>query len=434
MTRVGTILVAIIKAALLWGLLNVAVSQCFVVYHWNDYHPIVVQQIVKEIIVEKILEPVIEEEIVVVPVHPEVQKEPITLDPHIKNRNQQLLQDFQKSIDHHADQLREMKSRVNLVQHNSKQPTIYPKMVDPINIYDFSALRTLLVLPTLANADMDWLNHAWTTALREVDLALSTKTAMDLIKAFLTWDFQRIQASEVPSNCPVRPTGARASDLRALMGTVHHALGDQRKGRSIGRLLEPIKVQEFMSLPLVLPESLDDAGVEYPDDTQEDRLAPGDAAAPPDQDRMCLLEEDLVDMVDFALQRAPAELQLALTEFVKQLDPDSDLILDALLPPPSTLGSLPTRPASPTNLRQVLNSEWLYYGSTKLIDALVDWTSGYHDGIDAALDSLIQKHPGDDSVGRIVVSHLLHMAGKIPVPQPIVNIYNTTQAGMLAKL
>jgi hypothetical protein len=72
MTRVGTILVAIIKAAFLWGLLNVAVSQCFVVYHWNDYHPIVVQQIVKEIIVEKILEPVIEEEIVVVPVHPVV--------------------------------------------------------------------------------------------------------------------------------------------------------------------------------------------------------------------------------------------------------------------------------------------------------------------------------------------------------------------------
>jgi hypothetical protein len=35
--------------------------------------------------------------------------------------------------------------------------------------------------------------------------------------------------------------------------------GDQRKGRSIGRLLEPIKVQEFMSLPLVLPESLHDS-------------------------------------------------------------------------------------------------------------------------------------------------------------------------------
>jgi hypothetical protein len=30
---------------------------------------------------------------------------------------------------------------------------------------------------------------------------------------------------------------------------------------------------------------------------------------------MCLLEEDLVADVDSALQRAPAELQLALTEF-----------------------------------------------------------------------------------------------------------------------
>lgn len=421
---------AIIKAALLWVLLHVALSQCFVAYHWNDYHPTVVQQIVKEVIVERILEPVIEEEIVVVQVQPEVPKETITVDPQIKNRNQQLLDELQKSIERHAAQLSDMESRVNLVRYNSKQPTAYPITADPINIYDFNALRTLLLLPTLANADVEWLNNAWTAALKEIDLAINTQTANDLLKSFLTWDFQRIQASEVPSNCPIPPTGARESDLRALMGTIKYALGDQRKGRSIGRLLKQIKVQEFMALPLVLPESLDD-NLEYHDDTED--VVPVDVA-PPEQDRTCLLEEDLVDMVDFALQRAPEELQVALTQFVKQIDPDSDLILDALLPPPSTLvDALPTRPASPTNLRQVLNTEWLYYGSTKLIDAIVDWTSGYHDGIDAALDSLIQKYPGDDSVGRILVSYLLHMAGKIPVPQPIVTIYNTTEAGMLAR-
>ncbi|KAI2492501.1 hypothetical protein MHU86_22041 [Fragilaria crotonensis] len=178
-----------------------------------------------------------------------------------------------------------------------------------------------------------------------------------------------------------------------------------------------------MALPL--PES---ALADAPDQ-QQSKLA---SKPTPDseENRICLLEEDLMDMVDLALQKSPTDLQLALTKFVKDLDPDTDVILDALLPPPSSSIRMAPRASTPTNLRQALNSEVLFYGSTKLIDTLVDWVSGYNDELDGVLDSLIQT-AGEQSVGRIVVSKLLEVAGRIPLPTPVVNLYNTTQAGIL---
>ena len=419
----GKILVAIAQASLLWVLLNAALSQVLVAYRWNEFHPTIVQHIVKEVIIENPLDPVIEEEIVVkeVPAKAEVE----ILDIRTKARSEQLLLEIYDAKHQQTTQLQEFASKVALLVHHSLQNPSYPEPELASVATDVNSLYTLLAQPTLVEINDDALIQLLNKSLEELDMVFHSNATHSFLKTLVTLNLTRVAASATPNDCPTPPTGVRASGLKAAMGAIQHALGEQRKGRSIQRLLSEIKVVDFMTLPL--PESV---LAEMPQ-VQQDQVVAGKHDPPSDDNRVCLLEEDLVDMVELALQKSPSELQSALAEFVKNIDPDADVILDALLPPLATLTRLPSRPASPTNLRQALNSEWLFYGSTKLIDTIVDWISGYNDALDGALDSLIQSHAGEQSVGRIVVSRLLQVAGNIPLPSPVQKLYNTSQAGML---
>ena len=418
----GKILVAIAQASLSWVLLNAALSQVLVAYRWNEYHPTIVQHIVKEVFIENLLDPVIEEVIVIkeVPSKPEVE----ILDVHTKTRSEQLLLEIYDAKHQQATQRQEFESKIALLVHHSLQNPSYPERELASVATGVNSLYALLAQPTLADTKDDELIQLLNKSLEEIDMVVHSNATHSLLKTLVTLNLTRVTASATPHDCPSPPTGVRTSRLKAAMGTIQHALGDQRKGRSIQRLLSEIKVADFMSLPLPTSELAEVL------DQQQDQIE-GKQSPNSDENRVCLLEEDLLDMVELALQKSPSDLQSALTDFVKDLDPDSDVILDALLPAPSTSTRSPSRPASPTNLRQALNSEWLFYGSTKLIDTLVDWISGYNDGLDGALDSLIQTHAGEQSVGRIVVSRLLQLAGSIPLPSHVVNLYNTSQAGIL---
>lgn len=417
----GKILVAIAQASLYWVLLNAALSQVLVVYRWNEYNPTLVQDIVKEVIIEKPLDPVIEEEIVVKEVASESVGE--ILDAHTKSRSKQLLLALYDAKHQQMTQLQESEAKVALLVHQSIQPSTYPKQELASVATDVNSLQALLFQPTLADTKDDALINLLDQSLEELDNVVYSNASSSLLKALVSLNLTRVDAPTVTKDCPTAPTGVRASGLKAAVGTVQHALRDQRRGRSLERLLSEINVEDYMALPL--PES---ALADAPDQ-QQSKLA---SKPTPDseENRICLLEEDLMDMVDLALQKSPTDLQLALTKFVKDLDPDTDVILDALLPPPSSSIRATPRASTPTNLRQALNSEVLFYGSTKLIDTLVDWVSGYNDELDGVLDSLIQT-AGEQSVGRIVVSKLLEAAGRVPLPTPVVNLYNTTQAGIL---
>jgi hypothetical protein len=417
----GKILVAIAQASLYWVLLNAVLSQVLVVYRWNEYNPTIVQDIVKEVIIKKSLDPVIEEEIVV----KEIVSEPVReiLDAHTKSRSEQLLLEIYDAKHQQMTQLQESESKIALLVHQSIQPSTYPKQELASVATDVNSLLALLVQPTLAETKDDDLINLLDKSLDELEKVIHSNATSSLLKTLISLNLTRVAAPTVSKDCPSPPTGVRASGLRAAVGTIRHALGDQRKGRSIERLLSEIKLEDFVTLPL--PAS---AFAEAPD--QQEGTLGGKPTPDSEDNRVCLLEEDLMDMVDLALQKSPSDLQLALTEFVKDLDPDTDVILDALLPPPTSSIRVLSRASSPTNLRQALNSELLFYGSTKLIDTLVDWVSGYNDELDGALDSLIQS-AGEQSVGRIVVSKLLDAAGRIPLPTPVVNLYNTTHAGIL---
>ena len=417
----GKILVAIAQASLYWVLLNAVLSQVLVVYRWNEYNPTIVQDIVKEVIIKKSLDPVIEEEIVV----KEIVSEPVReiLDAHTKSRSEQLLLEIYDAKHQQMTQLQESESKIALLVHQSIQPSTYPKQELASVATDVNSLLALLVQPTLAETKDDDLINLLDKSLDELEKVIHSNATSSLLKTLISLNLTRVAAPTVSKDCPSPPTGVRASGLRAAVGTIRHALGDQRKGRSIERLLSEIKLEDFVTLPL--PAS---AFAEAPD--QQEGTLGGKPTPDSEDNRVCLLEEDLMDMVDLALQKSPSDLQLALTEFVKDLDPDTDVILDALLPPPTSSIRVLSRASSPTNLRQALNSELLFYGSTKLIDTLVDWVSGYNDELDGALDSLIQS-AGEQSVGRIVVSKLLEAAGRIPLPTPVVNLYNTTHAGIL---
>lgn len=420
-SEMGKILVAIAQASLYWILLNAALSQVLVVYRWNEYNPTLVQDIVKEVIIEKPLDPVIEEEIVVKEVASESVGE--ILDAHTKSRSKQLLLALYDAKHQQMTQLQESESKVALLVHQSIQPSTYPKQELASVATDVNSLQALLVQPTLAETKDDALINLLDKSLEELDNVVNSNASSSLLKTLVSLNLTRVDAPTVTKDCPTAPTGVRASGLKAAVGTVQHALRDQRRGRSLERLLSEINVEDFMALPL--PES---ALADAPDQ-QQSKLT-SKPAPDSDENRICLLEEDLMDMVDLALQKSPTDLQLALTKFVKDLDPDTDVILDALLPPPSSSIRATPRASTPTNLRQALNSEVLFYGSTKLIDTLVDWVSGYNDELDGVLDSLIQT-AGEQSVGRIVVSKLLEAAGRVPLPTPVVNLYNTTQAGIL---
>ena len=422
-TRKKSVLVAFLQALLAWVAFYIVISQVLVIVQWNTIHPEVIKHSVEEIRVEVALEPVVEERVVYV----EVQAPGavmVVLDDETKERNQLLLQQLHAALSQQTSLVSDLKSRIGILEYHNTVKTKYPPPKTNAKNVAVKSLSTLLSQPTLVNTNDEALKQLLTNALKELETAIETNVTIALLKTLLQSEFERVATSPSPSNCPAPPEGARASDLRAYIASIQVMLSEQQ---SLEQLLEDGNeslegsLEEFLARPL--PPQIDEL--------YEASEPPDVAPVNDDDDRICLLEEDLQEMVNVALLNSPSDLQVALTNFVKELDPKSGLILDALLPPPLSTQTNPTSPTAPTNLRQALNNEWFWYTSTRFVDILVEWTSGYHDGLDGALDKLLLTS-GESSVGRIFVSHLLQVAGSIPVPQPVVGICNSTKAGMLA--
>jgi hypothetical protein len=423
MAILSKIIPAIVKASLYWILFNFFLSQFFVAYHWSDFHPIEIRQITKETVIEKLLDPVIEEEIVVVEVKQTTETLVIYPDDSSLEFSRKARSEIPHLLQNQAHYLNTLKSKVDLLKQISQQQTIFP---EPSHkpIEETEALSILLAQPTLRTIESESLLEILKLVQEEIDFAIQSDASSSLLKLLLELNYPRSSISDIPKSCPSPPSGARASDLQSSIEVLRQTLMYMTSGSSIHQSMQQIQFQEIIKLPLPQSTLEKFSIIDAEDETVELSIVTEE------EDRRCLLEEDFIDMVELAIQKSPADLQSALTSLVKDLDPETQLILDALLPPPLTEGRLSRRPASPTNLRQVLNSELFIYGSTNLIDSLVDWSSGYNDGLDSVIDSLMQQN-GDQSVGRVLVTQLLQVAGNIAVPKAFVDLHNTTNAGML---
>ncbi|KAI2492500.1 hypothetical protein MHU86_22040 [Fragilaria crotonensis] len=226
-SEMGKILVAIAQASLYWVLLNAALSQVLVVYRWNEYNPTLVQDIVKEVIIEKPLDPVIEEEIVVKEVASESVGE--ILDAHTKSRSKQLLLALYDAKHQQMTQLQESEAKVALLVHQSIQPSTYPKQELASVATDVNSLQALLIQPTLADTKDDALINLLDQSLEELDNVVNSNASSSLLKTLVSLNLTRVDAPTVTKDCPTAPTGVRASGLKAAVGTVQHALRDQRR-------------------------------------------------------------------------------------------------------------------------------------------------------------------------------------------------------------
>jgi len=502
-SSISTVVMAMMTALLAWIAFYGLASQALVVWHWELVNPPPIEQMVEtrvevpyEVLIpgdEQIVEveedeyeigddEEEEEEVVVVEVPLPPLPPRIVLDEDSKLRQLQLIRQIAEAQAQQSNLLAELKQRVNVLEYNShaantakdatEQPTqTQTQHTPPPESVSIDSLTTLLMKTTLQTTDDEALETLLLEALKELEAAIefnvtttsSTSTtdnnnnnnnnaALLLTQLLTQTPFVRDKPIESDANnCPPVPDGARHSDLRATLSTMLHGLTEQRKGRSVERLLfNPEDGTHLAETTLeeqikaALPEGIVD--MESIDDDDDDEVvvtAPTPAPTTatndtPQEDKICLLPDDLEAMVELAMTSHAVDLQIALTKFVQQIEPDSKLILDAVLPSKKKSSSTKTKTPSSTNLRQALNSEFIWQTATSLVDAVIDQCGGYFEPLDAAVDSLVEgsssSDNGDASVGRVVVARLLQAAAAVPVPAAAAsssNHQNQSKAGML---
>lgn len=80
------------------------------------------------------------------------------------------------------------------------------------------------------------------------------------------------------------------------------------------------------------------------------------------------------------------------------------------------------------NLRQLLDKPTLHESSA-IVDWLLDFVSGKHDGLDDFMDKYVYANvPNDRDVGKFAVERLLKVAGKVNLPVPLVLYQNKAGA------
>mmetsp|Transcript_30412 Transcript_30412/g.46037 ORF Transcript_30412/g.46037 Transcript_30412/m.46037 type:complete len:424 (-) Transcript_30412:106-1377(-) len=401
---------AFTKGLLSWILFYLFILVLLILDGWSRIHPTVTKEVI-----EKIEVPVKsrEAEVVVQEV-----KNVILLDDKSKDRNEFLVNGLQEAQKNQADLLSDLKARLNSLFHNANQPTEYPKPNGKSEeSVSTDSISKLLKHKSLSQINEKTLSGLLDKSLEELAAVIETNSAFNLQELFAN-DFIRNKRETIESSdCPPPPVVARQSDLQETIGKFHRNLIQKRKEKSPDQWLNMDSVRTSFESGLEAP---------LPTNIQEQVNTALEPPSPPEEieptqsgnetDRVCLLEQDLIVMVDLALSD-PANIQNSLPAYVKELD-DSELILDAALPRPMT--SSQEKRASPVNLRQVLDSEWFLDTSTRFFDSIVDWTSGYHDGFDDAVDRLAGS--GDASIGRILVSRFMKWAGEVPLPDRLVEL------------
>jgi hypothetical protein len=390
-----------LKGLLGWIMLHLLFSQILVLVQWNGVFHTVIETVIEEVFIET------EENSVGVEANGEV----VHLDPTLKDRNLQLMTNIKAAQERQAKLLETWESKSNLISYNIKQPSIYPdhiKTATKKRPAQISHLSQLLQKPTLSDFGDKALRTLLHQALVELDNIQKANVTADvgLYTLLHQTEWKReARTTAATSTCP--PALARMSDLRALVRVFQLKLINITK--AYNALLEDDRI---LSL---LHQNLKNSIVVMPYVSQK-------PIEDEDNDRtVCLQSADLNRMVEMALQN-PTQVQTTLPRLVQELG--GYVILDSPLLRGTTRKS--PRKRTPVNLRQALDSEVFVDTVSLAVDSLVEWTSGYHDRLDQFVDTL-----GGDSAGREAVSRILQLAGRLPLPQVLVNLYNNSKAGLL---
>lgn len=401
---------AFTRGLLSWFFFYLFILLLLILDGWSRIHPTITKEVIEKVDVPVIGKP---SEAIVKEV-----KDVIALDDESKGRSDLLINGLVEAQEAQAGLLSDLDTRLKSLFHTTNQPTDYPKPDSKSReSSSMDSISKLLKQKSLSQINEKTLTALLDKSLEELAAAIATGTTTDFQELF-EMDFTRDKGEKIQSSeCPSPPVVARLSDLQDTIGKFRRSLIQKRKEKSPDQWLNMDSVRASFEdgLKAQLPSNVQaqvDAALEPPATPEE--KAPTQIGN--ETDRVCLLEDDLIAMVDLALKN-PADLQNSLPAYVKELD-DSELILDAILPPQPT-SSQKVR-ASPVNLRQVLDSEWFLDTSTRFFDSIVDWTSGYHDELDNAVDNLAGS--GNGSIGRILVSRFLKWAGEVPLPDRVVEL------------
>eukprot|EP00547_Thalassionema_nitzschioides_P002359 CAMPEP_0194200444 /NCGR_PEP_ID=MMETSP0156-20130528/1045_1 /TAXON_ID=33649 /ORGANISM="Thalassionema nitzschioides, Strain L26-B" /LENGTH=411 /DNA_ID=CAMNT_0038925439 /DNA_START=56 /DNA_END=1288 /DNA_ORIENTATION=+ len=375
---------------------------------WSRIHPTVTKEVIEKVDVpvqSKDAEVLVRE-----------VKDFLVLDDKSKNRNDLLMNVLLEAKEAQAGLLSDLETRLESLFHNIDQPSDYPKPeIESREPTSTDAISKLLEQESLSQMNEKTLMALLDKSFEELTAAIE-KNATTGLQELFAMDFTRDKGGKVESSdCPSPPVVARLSGLQDTIGKFRRSLNQKRKEKSPDQWLNMDSVRTSFEdgLKAQLPSNVQaqvNTALEPP--VTLDEKTPTQIGN--ETDRVCLLEDQLIAMVDLALKN-PANLQNSLPAYVKELD-ESEIILDAVLPPPPT--SLKNARAIPVNLRQVLDQEWFLDTSTRFFDSIIDWTSGYHDGLDNAVDKLAGS--GDASIGRILISRFLKWAGEVPLPDRLV--------------
>jgi len=198
--------------------------------------------------------------------------------------------------------------------------------------------------------------------------------------------------------------------------------------------------QRGESLPVSFPETVDrirETLVERVRNrttatiNNDDDSATTTKTKPASTDGSCLQStDDVVAWLEAGIDalHKKKDLRAALLKALQEDQVDtSQIILDADLGGDAA-STFDARSTS-VNLRQLIDTPTLHQGSV-VIDRLLDWVGGKHDGLDDALDKFVYaKVPSHDdrAVSRALVAYLLQKAGGVEIPRSLLQ----NKAGVL---
>lgn len=307
-----------------------------------------------------------------------------------------------------AQHLEDLRSRVMKPLSRGQAPK-QPSLTSP----ELIIFKELMELPTLSNVDESRLLELSDGMQKEVDAIVKTNATISWqeVTEVVTARYQR---QDPTRTCPSSPR----QEIDSSFARESHLYQKFQQAEKI------LKHRAELVPPLLHRDTV----VRHALQEQASNPPPAPEVKETDEhdDRMCVSQQDVLDMMDEGLNALQRRLDLrrVLTKYVlATYDVDkSGVILDAPLDPPTR--TLPmTRDT--LNLRQVLDTPLLKEVET-WVDAAIDLVGGHFD----TLDQLVDKLAADDSsAGKALVTKLHTLAGKVEIPNLWAKV--PTKAGIL---
>jgi len=432
------VLGAIAKSLVFWILFYFVILQISVLLGWNTIHPTVTHIVIKNISV-----PVETGEPEVV-IEEKTEIEKTTLNDGFRKHSEYLRNGFEELHNDQIVALKDLQANLDTLHTNTNKHVDYPAEAESssesISIISLSNLLKQHKISHLDDNTLQTLLDKSLEELRSIIFSSSNdrKSSSNIRELLLSpEDFVREndddeitnnnKKEEAHSKCPPPPPiVTRSSNLDEIISKFRHVLIKQTKQMDLdGKLnTNPIRIALEKRLDDPLPSCVDEQLEEafmLPEETDEDEdtdVGTSDVNNETEQ-VVCLLEMDLTAMINLAMKN-PAKKEDNLRTHVKELDDSVDIIFDA--PLFSEFKQKRRQQQPPTNLRQVLDSDWFFGISTKCLDFLIDRLSGYFDILDNAIDNLAGSSD-DAPVGRILTSNVFPLTKRIPFPNSIAQLY-----------